>query len=350
VISKSGYHSNTTTVSLVFGMDEQFIMAILEGAINPAAAQTKNTGLPQVTGVSTFTTTLAAPDGSLPLSPGGQQVAVTTASVRTINCPSSAWTCMPFSEAEKTFGVPYNVFGNTPCGYLTSGSRIIAEYCCQKGSPSGTGMTLTTRDVTVMNRTLGQMRNYSPLVPVTPAVVPTRQQAGLVDSLFGLVLGLVNRCPGAQQMCNGKCVDTGYDVSNCGHCGRACEGKGDVCYAMQCLNFKTDKNNCGGYGIVCTGDFPACCGGECVDMMHDINNCRQCGNVCPDSEEAGCCSGPSQYSPSHSAEDNGNCKNLLWDNLNCGGCGIKCGYIRCGFMGDLPDTCVMGYCQCDFFS
>lgn len=350
VIAKSGYHSYTTTVTLVFGMDEQFIMANLEGAVNPAAMQTKNTGLLQVTGVRTFMTTPSAPDGPLPLTPGGHQVTTTTIPVRTITCPPSDWTCMPLSEAEKIFGVPYTVYGNAPCGYLASGSRNIAEYCCQKGSSSGisTGAdgALSIRNVSSMNRTLLQIRNYTPVQPVTPLGVPARQQTGPMDSLFGFVLGLVNRCPGAQQMCDGKCVDTGWDISNCGHCGRACVGKGDVCYAMQCLNFRTDKNNCGGYGVVCNGDSPACCGGECVDLMHDINNCRQCGNACPDAEVAGCCDGPSQYSQLYNGEDNGNCKNLLWDRLNCGGCGIKCDYVHCGYMGNQPETCVMGRCQC----
>ncbi|KAI3444212.1 hypothetical protein Pfo_000877 [Paulownia fortunei] len=50
--------------------------------------------------------------------------------------------------------------------------------------------------------------------------------------------------------CNNKCIETGYDVNNCGACGKKCAFR------------------------------EVCCRGECVDPAYDKRHCGFCNNMC----------------------------------------------------------------------
>ncbi|CAN6227714.1 unnamed protein product [Urochloa humidicola] len=62
--------------------------------------------------------------------------------------------------------------------------------------------------------------------------------------------------------CNGICIDTGYDIHNCGGCGYYC------------------------------GSWPwICCDGYCFNSQNDYENCGRCGNFC----DGGCIYGVCEY-------------------------------------------------------
>src|SRR5262245_26873622 len=65
--------------------------------------------------------------------------------------------------------------------------------------------------------------------------------------------------------CNGVCVNTGADVSNCGACGKACAA-GEVCSNGTCaLSCQASLTNC--------SDL-------CVNTATDLANCGACGKAC----------------------------------------------------------------------
>src|SRR5579863_8634211 len=73
-------------------------------------------------------------------------------------------------------------------------------------------------------------------------------------------------CPPYQTVCNGACIPTSADPSNCGGCGVKCTG----------------TQACSG-GTCAVGCLPGLdtCAGSCVDRAADSQNCGTCGNVCP---------------------------------------------------------------------
>jgi len=72
-------------------------------------------------------------------------------------------------------------------------------------------------------------------------------------------------CPVYQSFCNGACIATVNDPSNCGGCGSKC-GATQVCSAGACT-------------ASCLPGLQAC-GGQCVDTMTDNANCGGCGAPC----------------------------------------------------------------------
>ncbi|GFP82071.1 hypothetical protein PHJA_000350400 [Phtheirospermum japonicum] len=61
--------------------------------------------------------------------------------------------------------------------------------------------------------------------------------------------------------CSGKCVETGFDASNCGACGKTCSFR-EVCCRGECVNLDYDKRHCGFCNNMCKIDG-ACVYGIC---------------------------------------------------------------------------------------
>jgi len=86
----------------------------------------------------------------------------------------------------------------------------------------------------------------------------------------------VGTCPAGQTLCDGRCVVTTTDSTNCGTCGTVCGG-GTSCVASVCA-CPTGTTNCGG---------------TCVPTATDLNNCGACNNRCTFNQTctAGTCTG-----------------------------------------------------------
>jgi len=129
-------------------------------------------------------------------------------------------------------------------------------------------------------------------------------------------------CPaGASTRCEGACVDTSSDASNCGTCGHACStgvanaqpacvngacsftcGAGYSLCNSACADFASDPNNCGGCGSAhaCGGGM-TCHEGQCTMSCTETSECPPgyaCnGSTCTTSCSAlqtcngGCCAG-----------------------------------------------------------
>jgi len=288
VISKSGYHDYTTTVDLVFGMEEQYLMANLVSYVSPYAVQTKSAGL-QVTGVRTFLPTPTTPAGAIPLTLERQQVLATTAPPQPVDCPPSNWSCMPVSEAEKTLGIPYRVYGDTPCGYLADGNRNVPEYCCQKASFSGdltsAGMALSSRNVHVINQSHQQAGNTRPEETMKPLGIRVQSTQDPISSFLSLLSGFFGGKVGCgktgQIKCSGTCIDVTTDPQNCGECGMTCIAPATCCDGT-CVNVNTTSYYCGSCGVSCQGLplYHICCQGTCTEIWSNDDNCGLCGRTC----------------------------------------------------------------------
>lgn len=77
-------------------------------------------------------------------------------------------------------------------------------------------------------------------------------------------------CSNGQSLCGegetAKCLDTGFDLDNCGGCGNVCP-TGALCQSGQC-GCPTGKEFCGTYEE------------GCIDITTNVDNCGQCGTVC----------------------------------------------------------------------
>jgi hypothetical protein len=141
--------------------------------------------------------------------------------------------------------------------------------------------------------------------------------------MIGLVSLLLIACGQTQDLghscrtanvCNGACVDTNSDPSNCGSCGITCMGQNPVCAYGQCTN-------------VCPAPTTNC-NGACVNFVYDDGHCGSCGNACTGdtSCENGSCTpcaagtvfcGATNFGPAY-------CSTLVDDPINCGRCGNHC--------------------------
>ena len=129
-------------------------------------------------------------------------------------------------------------------------------------------------------------------------------------------------------LCEGRCVATATDPSNCGECGYECSPDQPFCLEGRCSDCQS-----------CDGNL------DCTDLTSDPLNCGQCGNVCEQGAQCvlgECTSGTCdancfEEAPVCCARAEGDvgCTNLRTDRLNCGLCGNEC-------PGDTP--CVGGRC------
>ncbi|MFN8590040.1 MAG: hypothetical protein U0031_01180 [Thermomicrobiales bacterium] len=192
-------------------------------------------------------------------------------------------------------------------------------------------------------------------------------------------------CPGAQVVCDDRCVELSTDGQHCGVCGVACAttqtcvdgicgetcGAGGFCAdgsanphccGETCTDRRTDENNCGYCGKTCAtgegchdgacgcgnggscGDGETCCGETCRNLQTSLNDCGTCGNTC-NSTIANVCSGgvcTCGGGPACAAGQvccGGTCKNVSSDTSNCGACGLVCSSMT-------ANTCSNGVCKC----
>ncbi len=83
-------------------------------------------------------------------------------------------------------------------------------------------------------------------------------------------------CSAGMTICNEThCADLTSDESACGSCGNICE-PGYLCINGTCVCSagKTPNGTC-----ICTKEN-ILCNGTCVDKGFDDNNCGKCGNAC----------------------------------------------------------------------
>jgi hypothetical protein len=85
--------------------------------------------------------------------------------------------------------------------------------------------------------------------------------------------------------CSGVCVELGGDESNCGACGNACSA-GQSCSSGTCVTPQPPPPPPPPPIDASVPDAPACefgsasCGGTCIPVLFDNNNCGACGVVC----------------------------------------------------------------------
>lgn len=185
-------------------------------------------------------------------------------------------------------------------------------------------------------------------------------------------------CPNS--CCNGACIDTQTNPTNCGSCGNACP-KGQVCSLGHCklscpngtarcgttekqvccdgtccnnacINIQTDRRHCGACNILCPDGHVcvngqcvlscpqnspkcgppgqevccpgACCNNRCVDTKFDPQHCGQCNQGCTQGQA--CVSGQCQFAcPPAQKLCGTECVNIQVNPLHCGGCNKACG-------------------------
>jgi hypothetical protein len=158
----------------------------------------------------------------------------------------------------------------------------------------------------------------------------------------------VSSCADPQVACGDRCLDTRFDMANCGGCGTACalpdasercfygsceivacdDGRADCdrnsangCEAM--LN--SDRSNCGSCGVVCRSDAVSCSGGVCSGCDTGRGDC----NGDPDD----------------------GCETPLDTPADCGACGRGCDLANatsaCVAGSCAVEACAAGFADCD---
>lgn len=102
-------------------------------------------------------------------------------------------------------------------------------------------------------------------------------------------------------------VDTNTDEDHCGHCEKKCHPDA-FCVDGDCT-------------FVSCGDGWNVCGGECIDVRWDIMNCGGCGIECESRCDYGTCD---LCTEQQTYCESSGCTNLNSDPDNCGSCGIEC--------------------------
>ncbi|MFN2549594.1 MAG: hypothetical protein ABR567_19400 [Myxococcales bacterium] len=157
-------------------------------------------------------------------------------------------------------------------------------------------------------------------------------------------------CASGLTQCNGACVDTRNDPSNCGGCGVSCSAPssaGPICGNGAC-------------GVSCpSGQID--CGGKCVDPQSDNAHCGAAGD-CVANPGVACgqglvCSqgGCKLLCPTASVQCGNKCVDPLHDNSNCGADSSCSGGVACGpgtacapvsGVGQCVPTCGSGFSAC----
>ena len=145
-------------------------------------------------------------------------------------------------------------------------------------------------------------------------------------------------CPADHAVCNGNCVDTKSDPSNCSQCGKSCA------FNEGCKD--------GGCFLLCAAGTTAC-GGTCVDLTSDLANCGACGApcaallVCSAGACESTCAMPLTRCPTATAAI---CADLATDPKNCGACGTVCGATERCTAGKCTSYCATGVVVGDAFA
>jgi hypothetical protein len=124
--------------------------------------------------------------------------------------------------------------------------------------------------------------------------------------------------------CSDLCTNVLTDRLNCGRCGRACASD-EVC------NDGTCAANCGSLTSCTTTCETEPCPRVCVDTRYDLDNCGGCGNTCgPYARATAACGGvclalcDTNYQDCNSDLSDGCESDATRDVLNCGSCGNSC--------------------------
>ena len=137
-------------------------------------------------------------------------------------------------------------------------------------------------------------------------------------------------CPGAT-LCDGVCVDTGIDPSNCGSCGSVCADD------LVCQE--------GGCNLSCTGGTTDC-GGSCLNLSNDDDHCGACDNACDDG--LSCVDGACSLICVGGTTACGNaCINLQVNSANCGACDTPCAAGAICLGGECSVQCLGGETECN---
>jgi hypothetical protein len=278
-------------------------------------------------------------------------------------------------------GVCCNLTHTGCVGSLGSDCCLVTATCCNgQCCPAGTGLSCCPTGCVNLqddNENCGSCGNACP----TGGTCINGQCGCIIVTgpLAGRFLAPASSQTGT--ICNGQCVDTQTDPSNCGACGNVCPsgelcvggacgcggtscGPPNTCCNNQCVDTQTDPNNCGTCGNVCSagatcqnGQCSGCAGGEtmcsgvCVDTQSDPSNCGSCGNSCPSGVvcQNGQCNGTCEppCAPGLSCCvyelgcESGCCVDLLRDTQNCGACQNACQPGQVCFNGE----CGCGPCE-----
>lgn len=152
--------------------------------------------------------------------------------------------------------------------------------------------------------------------------------------------GICAQCSSGLTDCNGACVDTNTDGSNCGSCGSQC-GYLEACVAGTC------QPSCTPASEMCNGRDD-----DCDGMVDD-------GAFCPSNpnEQGACVQGTCVstcnfgYANCDANAQNGCETGIYTDPLNCGGCGSTCttphGTPACTAGACTINICDSGYYDCN---
>ena len=161
----------------------------------------------------------------------------------------------------------------------------------------------------------------------------------VLPALAGLSCGGGNDPPvspcGALDDCAGECVDTSFDLQNCGACGNECQD-GEVCSEGACLDF--------------CGDGLTVCNGLCVNTAINEQHCGGCGLPCPPGvtcADSAC--GGGDCASLGLVDCNGFCVDIFSDPAHCGGCNAPCGPGGFCAGGDCQAGCPPGLVDCGGF-
>ena len=161
----------------------------------------------------------------------------------------------------------------------------------------------------------------------------------VLPALAGLSCGGGNDPPvspcGALDDCAGECVDTSFDLQNCGACGNECQD-GEVCSEGACLDF--------------CGDGLTVCNGLCVNTAINEQHCGGCGLPCPPGVScADSACGGGDCASLGLVDCNGFCVDIFSDPAHCGGCNAPCGPGGFCAGGDCQAGCPPGLVDCGGF-
>lgn len=137
--------------------------------------------------------------------------------------------------------------------------------------------------------------------------------------------GGVSACPFGFSECSDACVDTGYDLLNCGSCGNACNA-GEVCSQGVCAT------TCSSGTVNCSD--------KCTDTANDLKNCGECGHLC--GQEEACVSGQCTSLCAQGQKCNNECVNTDNDPQHCGNCNNNCQGEQICENGNCTTKCDVG--------
>jgi len=139
------------------------------------------------------------------------------------------------------------------------------------------------------------------VLPSTSSSSKTRSGAGSSGGSGLSAPGTMTQCAGSLFLCNGYCVDLQTDSSNCGACGIAVQS-GKTCQNGQIVSG--------------SGSSPSVNYGSVSTPSTTLPVITSPPPTLPATTAPAC--------PSGQSECNGACRNLQYDNINCGACDVTC--------------------------